>query len=268
MIDVIKQQFKDDMSLNAKLNLTREFLQILVLKIMSDKGMFDSYAFVGGTCLRILYDLRRFSEDLDFSLIDHEGMDIGGVHAQCVKALHLYGLECEANPRSLGAVEGMMMKFPGLLKELGLFRMSSQKLSIKWEADTNPPGGWQSTHTMVNKHFMFDVGHYDLPSLFAGKLHACFYRTYTKGRDWYDFLWYLSKRIKPNFTMLNTAIIQTQKEASNIDEHNFKDHLLKRVEQIDFEAAKKDVDRFLEDKGALRVFDKDKIREMIKNYGT
>ena len=264
MIDVIKQQFKDEMPLNEKINLTREFLQILILKIMNDKKMFDSYAFVGGTCLRILYDLRRFSEDLDFSLIAKEGMEIGQVHAQCLKALRLYGLECEAKPRSVGAVAGMMMKFPGLLKELGLSPLSGQKLSIKWESDTNPPGGWLSTNTIVNKHFMFNVAHYDLPSLFAGKLHACFYRTYTKGRDWYDFLWYLSKKIKPNFTMLNNAITQTQKKESCINEDNFKDHLLEHVEKIDFEVVKKDVERFLEDKDALNVFDKEKIRDTIE----
>lgn len=265
MIDVIKQQFKDEMSINEKLNLTREFLQILILKIMNDKKMFDSYAFVGGTCLRVLYDLRRFSEDLDFSLVEKEGMNINEVQRQCVSALGLYGLECEAKPRSVGAVAGMMMKFPGLLKELGLSELSAQKLSIKWEADTNPPGGWQCTHTIVNKHFMFNVAHYDLPSLFAGKLHSCFYRTYTKGRDWYDFLWYLSKKIKPNFTMLNNAITQTQKKDSCIDENNFKDYLLKCIERIDFQAAQKDVERFLEDKDALSMFDKKKIRDTIES---
>jgi predicted nucleotidyltransferase component of viral defense system len=263
MIDVIKQQFRDEMPINEKLNLSREFLQILILKIMSDKGMFDRYAFVGGTCLRVLYDLRRFSEDLDFSLTDKGGMDIGEVRDECVKALELYGLPCEAKPRSVGAVSGMMIKFPGLLKELGISPLSGQKLSIKWEADTNPPGGWQRTHTIVNKHFMFNVAHYDLPSLFAGKLHACFYRTYTKGRDWYDFLWYLSKRIKPNLPMLNNAIIQTEKKDAHIDENNFKDYLLEHIEAVDFKKAKKDVERFLEDKGALSMFDKEMIKDTI-----
>lgn len=263
MIDVIKQQFKDEMSANEKLNLSREFLQILILKIMNDKGMFESHAFVGGTCLRVLYDLRRFSEDLDFSLVDKEGPDITQVYEELKKALYLYGFECEARPRSVGAVSGMMIKFSGLLKELGLSPLDGQKLSIKWEVDTNPPAGWTRTHTIVNKHFMFTVAHYDLPSLFAGKLHACFYRSYTKGRDWYDFLWYLSKKIKPNFTMLNNAVTQTQKKASHIDENNFKGYLLEHIENIDFQKAKKDVERFLEDKEALGLFDKEKIRGVI-----
>lgn len=264
MIDVIKQQFKTEMSVNEKLNLTREFLQILILKIMHDKKMFDHYAFVGGTCLRILYDLRRFSEDLDFSLIAKPKMDLDQINEQFLKALRLYGLECESRPRSLDAVAGMMIKFPGLLKELGLPTLGGQKLSIKWEADNNPPGGWARGNTLVNKHFMFHVTHYDLPSLFAGKLHACFYRTYTKGRDWYDFLWYLSRKIKPNFTMLNNAITQTQKSESRINQHNFKDHLLEHIDKIDFEVVKKDVERFLEDQDALNLFDKEKIRNTIE----
>lgn len=265
MIEVIRQQFKEEMPLNEKVNRVREFLQILILKIMADKKMFDHYAFVGGTCLRVLYDLRRFSEDLDFSLMTPEGLDIAVVHEECIKALSLYGLDCEARPRSVDAVSGMMVKFPGILKELGLSSLPGQKLSVKWEVDTNPPAGWQNANTIVNKHFMFNITHYDLPSLFAGKLHACFCRAYTKGRDWYDFLWYLSKGIRPNYTLLNNAIAQTEKKDFSINAENLKGHLLARVENVDFPAVKKDVERFLEDKEALNIFDKEKIRDTIRN---
>ncbi len=265
MIDVIKQQLKDEMLPLEKVNVVREFLQILCLKIMDDKKMFDHLAFFGGTALRILYDLRRYSEDLDFSVTQKEEFNINDTRNELIKSLQLYGLNVEAKSRSVGAVESMMIKFTGLLKDLDLSPLASQKLSIKWETDTNPPSGADITNTIVNKHFIFNVTHYDLPSLFAGKLHACFYRKYIKGRDWYDFVWYVSKKIKPNFSLLNNAIVQTQKESLNIQEENFKQHLLKNVERIDFMAVQKDVREFLVDERELDFLEKNTIQGLIES---
>ena len=264
MIDVIKQQFNEEMSLNEKLNVTREFLQILCLKVMSDKGMFSHLAFLGGTSLRILFNLRRFSEDLDFSLTQKKNFKIDKIYDELLKSLRLNGLTIEARPKSTGAVHSMMIKFPGLLKELALSPLASQKLSIKWEVDTHPPSGWNTLTTIVNKHFIFSLVHYDLPSLFAGKLHACFYRSYTKGRDWYDFVWYLSKKVKPNLILLNNAIEQTQKKTLNLSEQNFKDYLLENIKKVDFTAVKKDVERFLEDKSELTLFEPKVLADTIK----
>ncbi len=265
MIDVIKQQFKGAMSMNQKLNVTREFLQILCLKIMSEKKILDQMAFVGGTSLRILYDLKRFSEDLDFSLTKKQKYDFGKIHQQLLKSFHLYGLPLEANVRTQGNVHSMMMKFSGLLRELGLSELAQQKLSIKLEVDVNPPAGWRVTNTLVNKVYMFNIVHYDLPSLYASKLHACFCRKFTKGRDIYDFVWYLGKKVKPNFTLLNKAIEQTKKKDVGIDEKNFKRFLLEYVGRINFNDAKKDVERFLEDKNELNVFDSKVITDTIES---
>ena len=265
MIDVIKQQFKPGMSANDKMNLTREFLQILCLKIMSEQEMFGHCAFVGGTSLRILFDLRRFSEDLDFSLIKLEGYDFKKINAQLIKSFHLYGLPVETKVKAEGSVNNVMMKFTGLLKELGLSGLIHQKFSIKLEIDTNPPAGWRVTNTVVNKIFMFNIVHYDLPSLFAGKLHACFFRKFTKGRDLYDLVWYLGKRVKPNLLMLNNAIRQTQGKDLGIDEKNFKKFLTDYVRRVDFDHVKKDVERFLEDKNELNIFDPQVIIDTIES---
>lgn len=264
MIDVIKQQFTPGMSVNQKLNVTREFLQILSLKIMNEKKFFDGMAFVGGTALRILYDTRRFSEDLDFSVIRKQKYDFEKIHKELLRSFHLHGLPLEAKMRTTGNVHSMMMKFTGLLKELGLSQLPSQKLSIKLEIDTNPPAGWILANTIVNKNYMFNIVHYDLSSLYAGKLHACFYRQFTKGRDFYDFVWYLGKKIKPNFLLLNNAIKQTQGDDPGIGESNFKQYLLDNVKRIDFEYVKKDVERFLEDKSELRLFDLKTIQGTIE----
>ena len=159
----------------------------------------------------------------------------------------------------------MMMKFSGLLKELGISPMPSQKLSIKLEIDTNPPAGWELGSTIVSKIYTFNIVHYNLPSLYAGKLHACFYRRFTKGRDFYDLIWYLGKKVKPNFTLLNNAIAQTQGKNLGISESNFKAYLLDSIKRIDFASAKKDVERFLEDKSGLNLFDLKLISNTIEN---
>ena len=263
MIETIKQRFKDGMSVNQKLNVTREFLQILCLKLMSEKKIFDQMAFVGGTSLRILFDLRRFSEDLDFSVIRKQKYSFDRLHKELSKSFHLYGLPFETKPRTKGNVHSMMMKFTGLLKELGLSELPEQKLSIKLEVDVNPPSGWKLTNTIVNKIYMFTVVHYDLPSLYAGKLHACFFRKFTKGRDFYDFVWYLSRKIVPNFTLLNNAIGQTEGKKSLVKKENFKVFLWENVKRVDFEYVKKDVERFLEDKNELKVFDPQVIQDTI-----
>ena len=251
MIEVIKQRFKTGMSLNEKRNLTREFLQILCLKTLNDKGYFDHLAFVGGTSLRILFDLRRFSEDLDFSIYETKRFDLKKMEEDLVRSFKLNGLSFEAKVKNEGSIHYILMKFTGLLKELGLTAVAEQKLSIKLEIDVNPPEGWILTETVVNKTYLFSITHYDLPSLYAGKLHACFFRKFIKGRDFYDFVWYLARKVKPNFTLLNNAIRQTEKKASAVDENNFKEFLLRNVQRIDFDAAKKDVERFLEDKKEL-----------------
>lgn len=265
VIDVIRQQFKPGMSPNQKINVTREFLQILCLKILSDKKYFDQIAFVGGTSLRVLFDLRRFSEDLDFSLIQKQKYAFDSIHRELLKAFHLYGLPCEAKLKTGTNVHSLLMKFTGILKELGLSELPDQKLSIKFEVDTNPPAGWRLANTIVNKMFMFNIVHYDLPSLCAGKLHACFCRKYTKGRDYYDLIWYLGKKIKPNLALLNNAIAQTEGKVAAITEASLKQYLLDQIQRVDFVKVKKDVERFLEDKSELDLFDAKTIQGTIES---
>lgn len=265
MIDVIKQQFKKGMDIEAKTHRTREFLQILSLKILYEKKWFESLAFLGGTALRILFDLRRFSEDLDFSTLPGKNFAVELLNSQLNQTFPLYGLSLETHIKTERNVESIMLKFPGLLKELGISPLASQKISIKVDVDTNPPEGGNISHTIVNKIYLLNIVHYDLSSLYAGKLAACFFRTYTKGRDFYDFLWYLGKRIKPNFLLLNNAIEQTQGVNPRITEDNFKKFLLENIRRIDFAQVQKDVERFLEDKSELTLLDPQIIQETIQS---
>lgn len=268
MIDVIRQQFTEAMPRHVRLNKTREFLQALCLKIMSERGSFDRVAFLGGTALRMMFQLRRFSEDLDFSLLKNGAMDVAALSAEFTKSFRLYGFQAEAKIKAVGAVRSVLLKFPGLLKELGLSPLKDEKLAIKWDVDMDPPQGGVSVSGMVNKYFIFRVVHYDLPSLFAGKLHACLFRNYTKGRDWYDFIWYVSKKIRPNIALLRNAVLQTEKKEIELDEAGVGDFLIKSLKQVDLKAASKDVERFLEDPAELAIFDPDAIVQTIRNNYT
>ena len=267
MIEILKKQFTGNMPAEEKLNRVREFLQIMALKILYDKGALNNLVFVGGTALRVLYDIRRFSEDIDFSLIQKKDYDFLELNAELLRGFKLNGLSAESNPKDKkeNTVHGTFLKFSGLLKEVGLSALDSQKLSIKFEIDTNPPKGGHLASTLVNKTYIFNVTHFDLPSAFATKLHACFYRKFTKGRDFYDFIWYMGRKVKPNYVLLNNAIEQTEGSNPHLNEGNFKEFLLKNTERIDFNQAKKDVERFLEDKSELRLFDKKLIKNSIES---
>lgn len=263
MIDVLKQQFKSSMDIEEKINRVREFLQILCLKIIHDKGFFENMAFVGGTALRVLYDLRRFSEDLDFSVTDRKGYDFQKIIADIVGELELNGFDVESKSKADKTVQSSFLKFNNLLNELGLSQMKEQKLSIRIEVDSEPPEGWNVQTTLINKTYIFNVSHFDLPSLYSTKLHACFFRKFIKGRDFYDLLWYLGRKAKPNFALLNNAIEQTEGKNLKLNEKNFNDFLLERLEKVDFAFVRKDVERFLEDKKELKLLDLEVIKKSI-----
>ncbi len=242
------------MAYEEKLNRIREVLQLMALKIIYDKNLFENLAFGGGSALRIIFNSKRFSEDLDFSLVNKKGYTFLKLTKELVRGFALYGLQAESHPDRKKTVNASMFKFSGLLKDLGLSALPGQKISIKLEVDTNPPGGWVIENTAVNKLYLLNIPHFDLPSMFATKLHACFFRKFTKGRDLYDFIWYLSKGVKPNYVLLNNAIEQTEHYKPKLDETNIRDFLLKNLTKLDFSAAKKDAERFLEDKSELRIF--------------
>ncbi|MFH1868330.1 MAG: nucleotidyl transferase AbiEii/AbiGii toxin family protein [Candidatus Omnitrophota bacterium] len=268
MIELLKQQIDSSKSDEEKINRLREAIQLLVLKILYNKGYFSRLAFVGDTALRIIYDMRRFSEDLDFSLISKKDYDFSELISILKREVKLYGLDMNTKDRIVKTVQGSMLKFPGVLKAVGLSALEGENLAIKVEVDSNPPSGWQLKNTYVNKLYVLNITHPDLPSLYATKLHACFFRKYTKGRDFYDLIWYLGKRVKPNYELLNNAIKQTQGEDPGLKESNIKDFLLEKVAKVDFSAVKKDVERFLEDKNELKLLEASLISQSVTDFFT
>ena len=263
MIDVLKQQYNANMSAEEKTNRVREFLQILALKILSDKGYFKNIAFVGGTALRIMHDLRRFSNDLDFSLVNKKGYNFEKLVSDLENELRLFGLDVEMKAKVEKVVQSVFVKFPGVLNEAGVTASREQKLAIKVEVDTSPPSGESIQSSLINKTYLFTVTGFDLPSLFATKLHACLFRKYSKGREFYDLIWYLGKKVEPNYKLLNNAIKQTEGKDMNLGRDNIKQFLVDRLKNVDFSAAKKDVEPFLEDKRELSMFDYELLKGLI-----
>lgn len=263
MLEIFQKQIKDFPTTEEKVNHLREFLQILILKIIYDVGFFKNLSFVGGTALRILYETKRFSEDLDFSLTNKKSYGFEAFSNKLENQLKNYSLEVDARKQDKNIVQSLDLKFKNILFALGLSSMKEKKLFIKIEIDANPPQGAGTEISLVNKSYVFTVAHYDLPSLYATKIHACFFRKYVKGRDFYDLIWYLGKRIEPNFVLLNNAIHQTHGQREMITENNFNQFLKEELSRIDFGAVRKDVKRFLEDKGELRLLDKKIILGLV-----
>jgi len=160
--------------------------RLLVREYLQEQGTFRSMAFLGGTALRFLFQLPRFSEDLDFSAIrpDPE-FTLGKTVRKIQKKLEAEGYTVATKEKE-GTVLSCFVRFPGLLYEVGLSPFADEVIAIKVEVDTNPPSGARTETTLIRHHVLLNLFHYDRSSFLAGKLHALLSRTYMKGRDLYD----------------------------------------------------------------------------------
>ena len=253
MEKIIRSRLDKNGTREENVHQVREFLQLLILRIIHEINYFQYISFVGGASLRFLFQLQRFSEDIDFSLIQKQGYNFNKFIKSIEFHLQKFGFQIEIKLKEKKVVQNAYVKFIGLLQQFNVARMKDEKLSIRIEIDSNPPYGWKSEMSIINDFFIFPVWHFDLPSLLATKIHACFYRKYQKGRDFYDLMWHLSKKITPNFLLLNNAIKQTEKVDSQIKRENFKDFLYEKIEQLDFDALGKDVEPFLVNKSEVNL---------------
>jgi predicted nucleotidyltransferase component of viral defense system len=245
MEDLIREKMSNLKSAEEKYNFLREFLQELILQILDRHRYFKNLAFMGGTALRLLHDLPRFSEDLDFSLILNKGFDFGEMLNSIEKEMSLAGFEIEISKSIKRTVFSSFIKVKKILHNLNLSRHQNEKLFIKLEIDSNPPKGYKTEIALVNKNFLYKVLGYDLSSLFAGKLHAFLFRKYAKGRDYYDLLWFLTRKVPINYELLNTAAIQTQGKDIRLDLTSIKTRLIKKVQQVDFRHIREELAPFL-----------------------
>lgn len=247
-----------------KLNILREYLQAFVLRSLHESEAFTCLSFVGGTALRFLYDLPRFSEDLDFSLESKVGYEPEKWLAKLKRDLEFAQFEATLTWSSKTAVHNGWVKIKGLLKEAGLSGHADQAISIKWEIDTRPPAGARTETRVVNRHFLIAMRHHDLPSLMAGKIHALGCRNYIKGRDYYDLLWYRSIRppIAPNLDFLQNGLDQTGKNPWKATE--WKQVLLDKLSTVDFKTVVRDVERFLENPQEVTLLTREFLSQCVE----
>ena len=232
----------------------REITQEIALAALGRTDFFRKAAFQGGTCLRIFHGLNRFSEDLDFALQSSGSQFAIKPYLDALaKELAAYGYDLEIEDRSKldQAVRMAFLKDDSLGNLLQLsYRPASgpsRKLRIKLEVDTNPPAGGSFETKYLDFPFPSSVCAFDLPSLFAGKLHALFCREYLKGRDWYDFVWYTARKTPINYKLLTAALNQIGPWQSQVqtDREWVVERLRKHIVQTDWPQAREDVRRFV-----------------------
>jgi hypothetical protein len=243
----VLSQVADDAARRA---LVREYLQARILECLQRAGAMIPLALHGGTCLRFLYDLPRYSEDLDFALERRpEQYDFSGYLAAIRRDLAAEGYTLEIRLSDQKVVHSAFIRFRGLLHEFGLSPHADQVLAIKLEVDTRPPAGAGLATTLVDRHVPLHLQHHDRSSLFAGKNHALLQRAYAKGRDWYDLGWYLRQPgwPRPNLVLLNAALTQTGWEGELLTPDNWKQHLRARLEGLDWNQVAADVAPFILD---------------------
>lgn len=266
MKELIKAELNKHSQAQFKKLALAEFLQHLILQSLYRQNAFKYLTFTGGTALRLLYNTGRFSEDLDFSLTVKEDIKLNDLIQLVKKDLFLQGVELEVYVKDEKTVFKSDLRFPDMLNELNLSPLKNQKLTIKFEVDRKPPKGWNKEILFVRAPISYSVSVFDLSSLFATKLHAVFYRKYTKGRDYYDLIWYLGKEIKPNFKLLNNAVKQTYPLEEKITEKNFKEKLNNHLDSVNFKTIKSDVERLLINQEELKFLNAESVKSLLRAY--
>ena len=256
------------------LTALRELLQSLALLGLWRAKFFEHIAFYGGTALRILYGLDRFSEDLDFSLMTPSAKFSFDTYSSALqKELNAYGFDITFEPKQKtkdSAIKSAFLK-GNTYNQLIVIDASEQILSginkqsvikIKLEIDTNPPSDFDTEMKYLFSPVQFAVRSYTLPSLFAGKMHALLCRKWknrVKGRDWYDFAWYISHYPQLKIAHLEKRMRQTGHYTghSSLTRNYLIDLLYANIDNLNIDAARKEVTPFISNTNRLEIWSKD-----------
>ncbi len=254
-------------SLQEEERALKEIIQEISLLGLWRAKFFEHVAFYGGTALRIFHGLDRFSEDLDFSLTQKDDTFSIGTYLNAVKfELQSYGFEVSVEQKVKSGNSAVESAFIKGNTQIHLIKVGSKTktqrdrlLKIKLEVDTDPPGGATTQAMQLFLPIPFSVKVYDLPSLFAGKLHAalCRKRVHNvKGRDWYDLLWYIGRGVAPNVPHLEMRMRQSQDYllSDPLTLPTIKGLLHRKLMQLDFEALKNDIRPFISDASGVEAW--------------
>lgn len=247
-----------------------EVNQQIVLAGLYHGGFFNHAAFYGGTCLRIFHGLQRFSEDMDFSLLKpDDNFDFKNFFQPIIDQFVIVGREVEItkkDKKSFGKVESAFLKDTTDVYDIS-FR-TEKSIKIKIEVDTQPPLEFSTEHKLLLQPYSFMTRCFTLPCLFAGKMHALVFRSWknrVKGRDWYDFEWYVRNRVPLNFKHLQERIRQFNGLIVSQDE--FLTMLKDKLATTNINQVKQDVMPFLKNPNELNIWSNDyflQLSQMIK----
>lgn len=255
---------------NTKLNTIREYLQAYMLRILYKNNFFMHCAFLGGTCLRFVYNNKRFSEDLDFSLQESPDFDFEKTLKAIEKELQDSGYNTVVVKIKKNGVYSGMFKFPGLLFEAGMTHREEENVSIKIELDMKPPAGARTEPQIVNKYFMSGLTCFDLSTLLAGKINAILTRNYVKGRDYYDLFWYLTtfQELEPNLDFLRNALTQFNVDRETVDKwvSDWRGRIIEILDStaFDWDKIDREVGLLIENRESLELFSKDNLLLLLR----
>lgn len=258
---IISEAKNKGVNSNGILNIIREYLQVLILKAIYQSKYGSSLIFMGGTCLRICHDLKRYSEDLGFALNNKDPQySFQELNQAVITFLKNTDFEVDTKISEDKIVQKSFIRVGKILHFFGISGLKSQKIHVKLEVDTNPV---KTASTDIESFFvtkfneMFPILKHSDDTLFAGKLCAVFNREYVKGRDFYDLLWYLNRKEKINLSYLNSAMKQAKIEMKFKDADDVIKKLRKKITTVKVDDIMKDISRFLEDSTEASV---------LKNY--
>lgn len=249
-------------------NVLREYLQARILEALQREGAFAYIAFQGGTALRFLYGLPRWSEDLDFALEGtRDGYDLRSWLKSAERQFVREGYSVRTVVRDRTAVHAGWVRFSRILHETGLSPHPDQVVAVKVDVDSNPPAGAGFRTRLVRRHVSLRLWHHDRASLLAGKLHAILRRPFAKGRDLYDLAWYLGDPSwpSPNLELLNAALSQVGPDALPLTPATWPAAVSRRMESLSWDRLADDVRPFLE--RGERLATREELRELLAARG-
>ena len=241
-------------------NIEQEVMQHIALAGLHRGGFFQHAAFYGGTCLRLFHNLPRYSEDMDFSLLEKRNdIHIENYFPAIIEEFHLAGHEVsiiKKDKKNFGRVESAFLKDNTEAYDIRFQIKKSVKVKI--ELDTDPPLAFETEQLVMQQPYSFMTRCFTLPDLFAGKMHALTYRTWhrrVKGRDWYDFEWYTRWNIPLNFTHLQERIREFN--GKEVNKETFMNQLREKLATTDIERVKEDVIGFVDNPHELDIWSND-----------
>lgn len=273
-IESYKPKNKDELN-----QAFREIMQEITLAGLYRSSFFEKGAFYGGTALRIFQGLERFSEDLDFTLLaSYEDFSLANYLKAVENEFTSLGINISIKEKDKSIetnIESAFLKSETIWKELileaavpGLGLEQKPNIKVKIEVDTKPPLGFSTEEKLLLRPFSFYVKCLSVQDLFAGKMHALLYRKWknnVKGRDWYDFEWYIKKGIPIHLNHFKLRALDSgDLKDKKLSKDEFKQLIHQRIENVDLKMAKADIVRFIKDPHLIDIWSKKYFHDLVE----